>query len=116
LCEDYEQFVKRQAEVIVVGPEDQPAFEERWNKELYPFVGVPDPEHLISDLYGQEVKLLRMGRLPALMVIDQQGMIRSTHHGHSMRDIPPNSEVLGILDQLNDSTLTQPSLPEDMAS
>lgn len=101
LRQDYQEFVARGAEVVVVGPEDGPAFQAYWQKEQLPFVGLPDPKHTVADLYGQQVKLLKMGRMPALMVVDKEGQVRYQHYGNSMRDIPPNDEILALLDDLN---------------
>ncbi|MBP7963815.1 MAG: redoxin family protein [Caldilineaceae bacterium] len=95
--QDYQQFVDREAEVVVVGPEDQAAFVREWEKERYPFVGIPDPVQAVSDLFGQEVKLLQFGRMPALMVIDPAGQIVYTHYGASMQDIPKNEEILDVI-------------------
>lgn len=94
---DYEKFTQLNTEILVVGPEDLPAFQEYWEKHQLPFVGLPDPEHKVLNLYGQEVKLLKLGRLPAMAVIDQHGLIRSVHYGSSMSDIPRNEEVLALL-------------------
>ncbi len=83
------------------GPEDAPAFAQYWQKERLPFVGLPDPQHTVANLYGQQVKLLKLGRLPALAVVDKKGRVRYQHHGQSMSDIPPNDEILSLLDTLN---------------
>jgi peroxiredoxin Q/BCP len=101
LRRDYPEFVSRQAEVVVVGPEDLRALQYYWEKEKYPFVGLADPAHEVADLYGQEVSLLRFGRMPALMVIDKSGQVRYKHYGGSDRDIPNNQAILTLLDRLN---------------
>jgi len=101
LRQDYQEFVDRDAEVVVVGPENRTAFENYWHKDQLPFVGLPDPDHRLADLYGQQVKLLRLGRLPALIVIDKLGQIRYSHYGSSMRDIPDHNHILALLDLLN---------------
>lgn len=95
------EFVKRDAEVVVVGPEKAEAFAKYWEKEELPFVGLPDPEHRVLKLYGQEVKLFKLGRMPAQVIVDQAGMVRYVHYGHSMSDIPRNEELLALLDGLN---------------
>lgn len=100
LRQDYEEFQRRDAEVVIVGPESAKAFADYWTKEELPFVGLPDPDHSVANRYGQEVKLLKMGRMPALMVIDKQGVVRYQHYGNSMQDIVPNAEVLALLDDL----------------
>lgn len=101
LRQDYQKFVDRGAEVVVVGPDGETAFQNYWQKEDLPFVGLADPTHTVAQRYGQEVKLLRLGRMPALMVIDKAGQVRYAHYGGSMSDIPPNAEILGIVDELN---------------
>jgi peroxiredoxin Q/BCP len=102
LRRDYAKFVERDAEVIAVGPEDYDAFQEWWKEHEMPFVGLADPGHAVADLYGQETHLLKAGRMPAQFVIDKQGQVRFKHYGNSMADIPPNAEMLQLLDALND--------------
>ena len=100
LRQDYQLFTDRDTEILIVGPEDQKTFAKYWEKEKLPFVGLPDPTHKVANLYGQEVKILKFGRLPAMLVIDRQGQIRYRHYANSMRDIPDNSEILNLLDNL----------------
>ena len=101
LRQDYKQFIDRDAEILVVGPDNQKAFAQYWNKEQMPFVGLPDPTHKVSNLYDQQVKLLKFGRMPAMILVDKQGQIRYRHYSNSMSDIPGNNEVLNLLDNLN---------------
>jgi peroxiredoxin len=101
LRRDYGKFTERQAEVIAIGPEDAKAFADFWESHKMPFPGIADPKHKIAGLYGQQVKLLKMGRMPALVVIDKKGNIRYGHYGDSMSDIPTDEEVLSLLDGLN---------------
>ena len=89
------------AEIIVIGPDEPESFAYHWRRGEYPFVGLPDPDNVVADLYGQQVKLIQMGRMPALLVIDRQGVIRFVHYGASMQDIVPNREVLGVLEALS---------------
>ena len=101
LRHDYDKFVAQEAEILVVGPDNQKAFQDYWAKNTLPFIGLPDPDHTVANLYGQQVKLLKLGRLPALMVIDKDGHIRYTHYGTSMQDIPRNVDILELLVKLN---------------
>ncbi len=99
--QEYQKFLDRDAEILAVGPEDAETLRRYWVQNDLPYPGLADPEHQAADAYGQEFRLLKMGRLPALVVIDKTGRIRYSHYGDSMQDIPPNAEVLGVLDQLN---------------
>jgi peroxiredoxin Q/BCP len=101
LRHDYAQFVARDIEVVVVGPEAAPAFVNYWRKESLPFVGLPDPTSSVLKLYGQEVNLFKLGRMPAQVLIDKAGVARFVHYGHSMSDIPENAELLSLADELN---------------
>jgi peroxiredoxin Q/BCP len=101
LRQDYEKFVALDAEIVVVGPDSAEAFRDYWQKEDLPYVGLADPSHTVAKRYGQEVKLLKMGRMPALMVIRKDGEVAYKHYGGSMSDIPPNPQILSIVDGLN---------------
>jgi len=101
LRQDYQEFVKRQSQVVVVGPENAKAFEAYWSEHKLPFIGLPDPKNSVLKLYGQEINLFKMGRMPAQVVVDKAGVARFVHYGHSMSDIPENFELLALLDQLN---------------
>ena len=107
LRQQYQEFVAREAEVVVVGPDSASAFQEFWRKEELPFVGLADPTHSVAKRYGQEVKLLKFGRMPAMMVIDKAGQVRYKHYGDAMSDIPPSPQILAILDELNEEATGQ---------
>ena len=100
LRQDYQEFVNRQAQVIVIGPEDAQAFAAYWKEHDLPFIGLPDPTASVLKLYGQEVNLFKLGRMPAQVIVDKAGVARFVHYGHSMADIPENAEVFTLLDQL----------------
>ena len=98
LRQDYDKFVKLDTEILVAGPEDAEAFRNYWAKENLPFIGLPDPEHKVLKLYGQEVKIFKLGRMPAQVMIDKSGKVRFVHYGHSMADIPENKELLDLIE------------------
>jgi peroxiredoxin len=101
LRQDYDRFVAQEAEIVVIGPEDAEAFANYWHEENLPFVGLPDPEHSVLKLYGQEIKIFKFGRMPAQLLVDKNGIARYVHYGHDMQDIPPNAEMLSLLEALN---------------
>lgn len=100
LRHDYPEFVARGVEVVVVGPEDASAFADYWRKESLPFVGLPDPRHTVLKLYGQQVNLFKLGRMPAQVLVDKAGVARFVHYGHSMSDIPEDREILALIDEI----------------
>jgi peroxiredoxin len=100
LRQDYLEFEKRQTRIVVVGPEDAKAFKAYWRQHNLPFIGLPDPKASVLKLYGQEVNLFKLGRMPAQVIVDRTGRVRFVHYGHDMTDIPDNAELLDLLDQL----------------
>ncbi len=67
-----------------------------------PFVGLSDVKSKNAEKYYQEVNLLKLGRMPAVFIIDPEGRIRYVHYGDSMKDIPKNSELLAFLKKVID--------------
>ena len=103
LRQDHSQFVSRDIAVVVVGHENAQDFAAYWQKENLPFIGLPDPKASVLKLYGQEVNLFKLGRMPAQVLIDKAGIARFVHYGHSMSDIPSNQEVLMLVDSFKET-------------
>lgn len=102
LRQDYAEFVARDAVVIAIGPDSREAFQRFWRENDIPFVGLADPRHTVADAYRQEVNILKLGRMPAQLLIDRQGNIRYQHYGRSMSDIASDEDVLRLLDALRE--------------
>ena len=95
---DYDEFDKRNVAVIAVGPDGQQAFRDYWQTHDIPFIGLADPQNEVARLYEQEVNLLKLGRMPAQLIIDKTGIVRYVHYSNSMSDIPENREILEKID------------------
>ena len=96
---DYAQFQARGAEIIALGPDGPNAFRKYWAENEMPFIGCADIKSRVADQFHQEVNLFKLGRMPAVFVLDPQGKILYSHHGDSMSDIPANEEIFNVLDQ-----------------
>ncbi len=97
LRQEYEQIKALDIEILVVGPEKPQSFITYWEKEKIPFVGLPDPKHSVLNLYGQEVRLIKLGRMPAQMLIDKNGILKFVYYGKSMADIPDVNQIKSAL-------------------
>ena len=95
--QDYDKFLAQDAELLVVGPEGADAFRRYWSDHNLPFPGLPDPKHSVLKLYGQQVKIFKLGRMPAQVIVDINGIARYVHYGNNMSDIPSNEEILAAL-------------------
>jgi peroxiredoxin Q/BCP len=102
LRHDYGAFQAMGGEIVAVGPEEPDDFKRYWEKEKMPFPGLADPRHVAAELYGQQVSLLKLGRMPALFIVDRDGIVQYAHRAASMADIPPNREILQILRALEE--------------
>jgi peroxiredoxin len=101
LRDEYADFTKRGAAILAVGPDNPARFASYWRENRLPFAGLPDPDHAVARRYGQEIKLLKLGRMPLVVVVDPDGLIRYAHYGSSMSDIPENHTLLTVLDALD---------------
>jgi peroxiredoxin len=97
LRQDYQTFLALGAEVIAVGPEEPGDFKKYWDAEKMPFPGLADPRHQAADRFGQEVRVLKLGRMPALFIIDREGIVRFAHRASAMWDIPPDEQLFNLL-------------------
>jgi peroxiredoxin len=104
LRDDFAAFTARDAVILTIGPDGPKSFMRYWENEHLPFIGLPDPKHVVANLYGQEVNLFKLGRVPALMLIDRKGQVRYQHYSDSMSDIPENELILGMLDKINNES------------
>lgn len=101
LRQDMDLFLERDTAIIIVGPEESRDFASYFQKHQLEYLGCPDPMHTILKLYGQQVKLFKLGRMPAQVLVDKQGIVRYAHYGLSMRDIPTTEEMLALIDEIN---------------
>jgi peroxiredoxin len=101
LRQDHHLFVERDTVVVAIGPEGREAFRRYWKEHDLPFIGLPDQDHRVLKLYGQQVNIFKLGRQPAQMLIDKNGTLRYVHYGQAMSDIPATKEMAALLDGLH---------------
>jgi len=95
---DIKGFTDRNAQVVVVAPHEKAKVKAYWEKEKLPFIGIPDPDARLGKLYGQEWNLMKLGRMPALFIIDTKGRVVFSQYARSMSDIPENKELFEFLE------------------
>jgi len=101
LRQDHEAFAQRGAQVLIVGPDGPRAFQRFWEEQAMPFIGLSDVGSVVSQHYQQEVNLLKLGRMPAVFIIDPNGIIRYAHYAQNMADIPHNTQLFEVLDAIS---------------
>ena len=70
-------------------------------KRAFPIYYDQSDEKIAKSVLNQEWKLLKLGRMPALLVVDKQQIIQYAHYGDSMSDIPRNQEIIAVLEEIN---------------
>jgi len=60
-----------------------------------------DESKKVATMLKQEVRFIKLGRMPGLLVIDKQGIIQYAYYGKNMHDIPENDEILKVLKRIN---------------
>lgn len=60
-----------------------------------------DESKEVAEMLKQEVRLIKLGRMPGLLIIDKQGIIQYAYYGKNMHDIPENEEILEVLKKIN---------------
>ncbi len=56
-----------------------------------------DEKNRIAKKLRQGIKLLKLGRLPGLLLVDKQGLIQYAYYSDNMSDIPKNRDLLDLL-------------------
>ena len=101
LRQDYQHFSDLDSEVVVAGPEGAGSVQELLARASLTIYWLADPSHKVLRLFGQQIKLFKLGRMPAQVVVDKKGTARFVHYGDLMSDIPDNQELLELLAKLN---------------
>ena len=97
LRQDYQEFTRLNTVIMAIGPDNARAYSSFWQAHHLPFIGLPDPKGSVLKRYGPEIKIFKLGRMTAQIIIDKEGVVRYVHYGQSMSDIPSNREILDIL-------------------
>ncbi|HUX99367.1 MAG TPA: redoxin domain-containing protein [Candidatus Deferrimicrobium sp.] len=102
LAKDIEKFRELNTELYVITAdrfENARRLELQYAKEKFPVYF--DKTHEVVRLLKQEVKVLRLGRLPAILIIDKQSIIRWAYYGDALHDIPSNKTIFEELEKLS---------------
>lgn len=99
LREAYPRFRQERAEILVIGPDPEPAWHERWPGLQLAAVGVPDPNRRLASLYRQERRMAFW--LPAAFIIDRRGRLRYARYSATLRDTSAAEELLAELARIN---------------
>jgi len=98
LRQGYNQLRMLAIEVLIVGPKKPESYRNYWVKEKLPLIGLPDPTHSVMNLYRQEMKIHKLGRMPAQTLIDKNEILKFVYYGNTMADIPDINQIQKTLE------------------
>ncbi len=101
LGKDIDKFKQLNTEIYAITAdrfENARRLELRYAKEAFPIFF--DKTHEVVQLLKQEVKILKLGRLPAVLIVNGDGIIKWAYYGDDLRDIPKNQDLFEVLEKL----------------
>jgi peroxiredoxin len=103
LRDDYERFTALGAEVLAISAESPVRSEAYLRSNPLPYPTLVDADHAVFDTYEVTSRLISLGQRPGLFVIDPGGVVRFEEVGAQQYNIPPNEQVLEVLESLRQS-------------
>jgi peroxiredoxin len=100
LRDDYERFTGFGAEVLAISAEPAQRSEAYLRSHPLPYPTLVDAEHEVFDAYDVTSRMISLGQRPGLFVIDAEGVVRFEEIGAQQYNIPPNEQVLKVLESL----------------
>lgn len=101
LGKNINKFQELNAEIYAITAdrfENARRLELQYAKEAFPIYF--DRTHEVVRMLHQEVKIFKLGRLPAVLIVDGDGLIQWAYYGSDLRDIPKNMELFAVLEKL----------------
>ncbi len=93
LHQEIDFFKSKNTNLVVIVPENEASLTKYLNKNSINLNFVSDSTHKIADKYNQAVKLLKLGRMPAQVLLDKNLNVVFEHHANNMKDIILESEI-----------------------
>ena len=100
LRKDYEKFEQMDTylyPILADSEKNAKKLEEKYARKYPVFY---DPTKKVPKMLNQEVKLLKLGRMPGLLIVDKAGIIQYAYYGESMSDIPKNEILFEVLEKI----------------
>ncbi len=87
-------FLKsKNVNLVVIVPENEAGLTKYLNNTSINLNFVSDSKHTIADKYHQAVKFLKLGRMPAQILLDKDLNVVYEHHASNMKDVVLESEI-----------------------
>lgn len=101
LRRDYDKYQELDAYIYTVLADNEENAKKMEQKYARKYPVFYDESKKVVKMLHQEVKALKLGRMPGLLIIDKQGIIRYAYYSDNMHDIPENEVLLDVLRNIN---------------
>lgn len=105
IANDLHYFMDLNVELIPIlqdNKKNTKKMEEQHVKNKFPIYY--DVKREVGKVFKQEMNILKLGRMPATLIVDKDGIIKWAYYADSLEDIPSNDEILDIIKNLNNFT------------
>ncbi len=101
LHQDIQKFKDLKIKVVVICPENMAGVEKFVAKQPLEIDLVADPQHVIADRFKQQVKIFKLGRMPAQIILNKDDKQVFEHYASSMTNIIENNVILSAIKKAN---------------
>ena len=98
----YKKFQENDTDIyaiLVDNEENAKKMSDKYARGRFPIYY--DENKIVAKKLNQQWKLLKLGRMPGLLIIDKEGIVRYAYYSDSMSDIPPVPETLEFVEKMN---------------
>ena len=97
----YKQFQEQHTDlypILVDKEKNAKKMEKKYARGRFPIYY--DREKEVAKALNQQKKLLKLGRLPGLLIVDKQGIIQYAYYSDNMHDIPEVPDTLDFVKEM----------------
>jgi alkyl hydroperoxide reductase subunit AhpC len=91
--------------ILVDRLENAQQMEHKYAKDKFPIYY--DSNNAIAKQLNQEIRLLKLGRMPGMLLVDKQGVVRYAYYSDNMHDIPAVTDTVEMAKLVQDGSSTE---------
>ncbi len=103
--QDIDKFTALDSQVVVIAPDTLGNAKQYFELNPVPFTALVDETREVYQQFDVQSRLISLGQRPGLFIIDKDGIVRFAFIGMQQWEIPPNSQVLELLQEIENQTL-----------
>jgi len=105
LRQDNDKFTALDSQIVVIAPDTLGNAQHYFEQNPVPFTALVDETREVYQQFDVQSRLISLGQRPGLFIIDKEGIVQFAFIGMQQWEIPPNSQVLEILHEIENQTI-----------